>query len=373
MSTYSIQTAEERLLSETDSLGELMARFRRHAPRPLIGDQEWERILACARRLPVTLAAAPFGFELPLHDFRPQADLGISVVAGGHSGSFFGEGSSPRNADAAALPNIARMLDRMADKESRLQRIAGPKLMLSYDCEAALDHASAAPGLFLYPVENALAGGSSNFQRLGLVLDAIDTAAGRDADAAEREQVEEAYMALSPETCIGGIGTFPARGRSVRLTLAGFGTAHDIGAFLERAGCPEQYAAVEAIASFLAERDAFARLGIHLDMKASGIGPQLGLSFAQAREWALDGRHWTALIDGMRAQRLAVPDKLSALAQWSSGPEMLLGQSGGHMLIPCIHHVKYVLAGGQVAQVKAYVAWLVHFPAQTEEPRHGAD
>ena len=368
MSTYSIQTAEERLLSEAGSLGELMARFRHRAPRPLIGDREWEQILACARRLPVTLAAAPFGFELPLHDSRPQADLGISVVAGGHSGPFFGEGSSPRNADAAALPNIACMLDRMADKESRLRGIAGPKLMLSYDCGAALDHAAAAPGLFLYPVENALAGGGSNLRSLGLVLDAIDATAERDADDAERERIEQAYMALAPETCIGGIGTFPARGRSIRLTLAGFETARDIGAFLERAGRPEHYAAIEAIVSFFTEREAFARLGIHLDVEASGIGPQLGLSFAQAQEWAFDGRHWTALFDGMRAQNLAVPDKLSALAEWPSGPETLLGQSGGYMLIPCIHHVKYVLVGGRVAQVKAYVAWLVHFPAQAEKP-----
>ena len=373
MDSCIVKTTEERLLNEADSLGALMAPFRRRVSPRLIGDSEWETLLDCARGLPVTLASVPFGFELPLHDARPRADFFASVVAGGKSGPFFGEGRPPQDPDASA-PRLGRMLDEMARQESPLRRMVGPKLLLEYDAGTASGQTVPAPGLFLYPVETAFPGNDAEqrLQDLESVLDAIDDASRWQADAAEREQIMRTYMALPPEACIGGVGTFPSRGRGTRLTLRGFKAADDVAAFLERAGRTEQHAAIDSIVSFLEARKAFENIWVHFDMRASGIGPKLGLSFAQERECVPEGERWAALIDGMREQGLAVPEKLAELAQWSSGPEMLLGQSGGYMLIPYIHHVKYVLAESRVEQLKAYVVWLLYFPESSGEPSRAA-
>ncbi len=365
MDSCIVKTTEERLLNEADSLGGLMAPFRKRVSPRLIGDSEWETILDCARGLPVTLASVPFGFELPLHDVGPRADFFASVVAGGKSGPFFGEGR-PSQDPGASAPRLGRMLDEMARQESPLRRIVGPKLLLEYDAGTASGHAVPAPGLFLYPVETAFPGNGAERRLLDLVsvLDALDDASCWQADAAEREQIMRTYTALSPEACIGGIGAFPSRGRGIRLTLRGFKTADEVAVFLERAGRTEQHAAINSIISFLEARKAFTNIWVHFDMLASGIGPKLGLSFAQDRECTPEGARWTALIDSLREQGLAVPEKLAELAQWSSGPEMLLGRSGGYVLVPYIHHIKYVLAGSRIEQIKAYAVWLLYFPSE---------
>ena len=369
-----VKATEECLQNEAPSLGELMGQFKGRVSPALIGKQEWADILACARKLPVSLASVPFGFELPLHDPRPRADFGISVVAGGLSGPFFGEGRQTEEAETA-VPRLGRMLDAMAHEESSLRRIAGPKLMLEYDLDADSGQASSEPGLFLYPVKDAFIGDGADrrLQDLGIVLDALDAAAGWNRDATERRQVERTYTALGPDECIGGIGIFPSRGKGIRLTLGGFRTASEAVALLERAGRTEQCDAAEALVAFLAEREAFVNIGIHFDMDASGIGPKLGLSFSQEREWMSEGRHWEALIDAMREQGLAVPDKLSALGQWSTGMEMLYGRSGGYLFIPFLHHVKYVLTGGRLQQAKAYVFWLMCVPSPPGGSRTAAN
>ena len=101
-------------------------------------------------------------------------------------------------------------------------------------------------------------------------------------------------------------------------------------------------------------------MGIHFDVKAHGVGPRLGLSlFAREAEWLKDIRHWTALIDAMREQRLAVPEKLSALAGSSAGAESLFGKSGAFLLLRGIHHIKLSFAEDRVEQTKAYVFLLM--------------
>ena len=39
------------------------------------------RVLDCAAKLPITMAALPFGFELPLHESAPEADFGASLAS----------------------------------------------------------------------------------------------------------------------------------------------------------------------------------------------------------------------------------------------------------------------------------------------------
>ena len=192
------------------------------------------------------------------------------------------------------------------------------------------------------------------------MVDAIASAAGWEPDAAERRQAQRVYSAMRPETTVRAVGVFPSRARGLRLAVTGFTTTRDVTEFLERAGWPGSSAAVHATLSPLEERGAFAHMGVHFDLRAHGVGPRLGISlFARKAEWLKDVRHWTALIDGMREQRLAVAEKLSALAGSSSGAEALFGRSGPFVLLRGIHHIKLSLVEERVEQTKAYVFLLL--------------
>ena len=70
-----IALTQDRLAEEGGTMGDLLGHFRNRISSVLIGDLQWERILDCARQLPITIGTLPFGFELPLHERRPEADL----------------------------------------------------------------------------------------------------------------------------------------------------------------------------------------------------------------------------------------------------------------------------------------------------------
>lgn len=352
---------EERLLQEADSLGDFLSQFRSCVSPQLIGDRDWERILARSRELPVTLAAFPFGFEVPLHSPEPTADFGMSLLGGSKTAAFFQERGQAEGAETSAVA-VAGLLDATDPEESPLRRIAGRKMLLEYDVDSAPDNTCPDPGIFMYPDKTMLIGDGSSerFRNLGVVVDAIASAAGLDLKDADRRQIEQVYMALTPETSIWGIGAFPSRKKGIRLAAVGFKKASDVTSFLERAGWPRQQPAIDAVVPRLEERNAFAHMGVHIDVDEGGMGSKLGLSFyAQEGEWLKDIRHWTALIDGMREEGFAVPEKLSELINWSVGSESLSGQSGTFVRVRGIHHVKFVLVGDQIEQVKAYIFMLI--------------
>ena len=350
---------EERLLHEADSLAALLQRLRGRIPPAMIGDRAWEALVERARELPVTLAAFPFGFELPLHELRPDADLGVSVVGGSRTAAAFERAGRAKDAEPSTA-GIAWLLGELEREDSPLGRIAGRKMLLEYDIDPSGGGAQPAPGVFLYPEDRVLAGDGQRFADLGVVVDAVASATGRNPETAGRRQIERVYLATAPELSVRSVGAFPARESGIRLAITGFRKTRDVVAFLERAGWPGRRPAVASIASPLEERRAFAHMGVHLDVGAGGVGPTLGLSFyAREEQWLKDVRHWTALIDGIREARLAVPEKLSELAGSSSGATSLFGKSGPFLLVRGIHHIKLVLAGDRVEQVKAYVFLLM--------------
>ena len=358
MESYWIAT-EERLLPEAGSLGELLEKLRGRVSPVLIGDREWEQVVNRAADLPVTMAAFPFGFELPLHDPRPRADFGASVVGGSRSAAFFEERGRSGEADSSTA-RIAGLLRESTREASPLRRVAGRKMLLEYDIEPTQDGTCPEPGIFLYPEEWLLVGNGHRARDLGVVVDAIASAAGWEPDAAERRQAERVYSAMRPETTVRSVGVFPSRARGLRLAVTGFTGTREVTAFLERAHWPGSPAVVDSTLSPLEERGAFAYMGVHFDLQAHGVGPRLGISlFARKAEWLKDVGHWTALIDGMREQRLAVPEKLSALAGSSAGAEALFGKSGPFVLLRGIHHIKLSLVEDQVEQTKAYVFLLM--------------
>ena len=200
-----------------------------------------------------------------------------------------------------------------------------------------------------------------------MALDAMTAAVGWEPDAAERRQVERAYRALKPDTRIGGIGAFPSRGRAIGLTTLGFVTARDVTDFLERAGWPGKPAIVASILSRLDQHRALDRmhLGVHFAVGAGGVGPALELHiFSQNRMydhqgWFKDKQYWTPLMDGIRREGFAVPEKLSELATWSSGAKTLFGKSGPFVVLQRIHHFKFVLTEDRIHRVNGHVFLLM--------------
>ena len=349
---------EERLLLTAGSMGQLLTQLRPHISARLINGQGWERVVARAHETPATMGAFPFGFEIPLHDPEPRADFGVTLVGGSRTAALYQERCAATDNDPAAA--LVWLLDQTEREDSLLRRVVGSKMLLEYDIDPGADDARPRPGIFLYPVDDVLAGGAGRLRELGAVHDALVFAGGWDPDAAERQQLARVYATLTPDTIIKALGTFPERQRTLRIAVTGFKRAGDVTAFLQRNGWPGQPAAVGEVVSFFAERNAFAYLGLHFDVTAAGVGAALGLSFfAQEKEWLKDIEPWRAVIDGSGACGYALPEKLAELTSWSTGSATLFAKGGPIMLVRGIHHLKFVMAADQVEQVKAYIFFLL--------------
>ncbi len=368
MSVRNQWAATEQLLArEAKSLAGILDRLRDRVSPVLIGDRAWERLLERACELPSTIAAFPFGFEIPLHECRPGADLGISVVGGTGPAAFFEEKGRLEGADPSAA-GIARLLRETEPDDSPLRQVVGRKMMLEYDIESASGVACQYPGIFLRPAERPIVGdgASQRIRDIGCVLDAATSAAGWTPDAGERRQVERVYRAQTADTRIDSFGVFPSRERAHRLAVTGFRNSRNVVAFLERSGWQGQHAAVESVVARLEERAAFVNLGVHFDVYANGLGPALGLSFlAKNREpndpryWVDSPGQWALFLEGLHEAGLGEREKLSAVADWSSGAEALFCRSGTFVLLRGIHHIKLVMVGDRIKQVKGYVFVLI--------------
>ena len=145
-----VALTQDRLAEEGGTMGELLGHFRNRVSPVLIGDPQWERILERAGKLPITMGALPFGFELPLHANEPRADFGVSLASGTRTAAFFRERARADGTDETASV-ITRLFGRMETEDSPLREIVGRKLMLEYDIGSAGDGARALPGMFLRP------------------------------------------------------------------------------------------------------------------------------------------------------------------------------------------------------------------------------
>ena len=358
---------EERLAREAESFGEVLEGLRGHISAALIGESEWQQLLERARQLPANLAAYPFGFEFQMHERRPGADLGVSIVGETGPAAFFEQSAKAEDVDSYASA-ITRLLSEVKSIDSPLGRIVGSKMMLEFDVDAAPSGAHPDPGIFIRPAEVPIVGGQGRrgLEALGVVLDGLVSALGWRPDPAEIRQCERIYLALEPDAKVESLGAFPSRQRVLRLAVTGFTTAHALTAFLERAGWPGALSLAAESLSRFEERGAFVRLGANLDVLEEGCGPTLGLSvLAKQREpndpayWVDKPGQWSAFLDGLREDGLAVPEKLAALTDWTRGPALLFGTSGPFVLMRGIHHSKLVLSGDRLDKLKAYVFMLL--------------
>jgi len=352
---------QDRLAQEGDTMGELLGHFRNRISPVLIGDREWDRILECAGKLPITMGALPFGFELPLHSPGPEADFGASLASGTRSAAFFRERARTDKTDETARA-IMRLFKQMDTEGSPLREIVGRKLMLEYDIGSARHGERPVPGMFLRPGERPILGARGQVNDVGIVVDGLVSCVGWKLSDAERENVERAYLAQPEDTRMDSYGIFPSRSREIRLAIMGFKSRQEIRSYLEDTGWPGKISAVEGVISRFQERVNIVRTGANLDVREDGVGPTLGLTLIVKQRYNTDSRYCLAgltdcdpFLEALSHEGLVVREKLKALAGWVSKPTTLFGKSGRFVLLRGIHHIKLVISGNQLRKAKAYV------------------
>ena len=356
-----ITVTQDRLADEGGTMGDLLRHFRNRVSPVLIGDPEWERVLERAGKLPITMAALPFGFELPLHDPEPVADFGASLASGTPPAAFFeGKARTDKTDDAAQA--IVRLFKQMDADATPLREIVGRKLMLEYDIGSAGDGISSLPGMFLRPGERPIMGARGQADDVTTVVDALVSCVGWETNEAERTNVERAYLAQPEDTRMDSFGVFPSRPRSIRLAIMGFRSQEEICSYLNNVGWPGETSAVDAVMSRFKERAEIVRSGANIDVQEEGLGPTLGLTLIVKQRYTKDSRYWLdgltdwdPFLEALGHEDLVVREKLAALAAWVSKPTTLFGKSGRFVLLRGIHHIKLVISEDQLRGAKAYV------------------
>ena len=360
-SDEALTLTQDRLAEEGGALSELLAHFRNRISPILIGNPEWDRILECAGKLPITMGALPFGFELPLHERSPEADFGVSLASGTRTAAFFRERALADKTDDTARA-ITRLFGQIDAENSPLREIVGRKLMLEYDIGSARDAERSLPGMFLRPGERPIIGARGQVNDVGVVVDALVSCVGWKMNDAERENLERVYLAQPADTRMDSYGLFPSRSRAIRLAIMGFKSRREIGSYLENTGWPGRISAVDSVISRFNERMHIVRTGANLDVREEGVGPTLGLTFIVKQRYTKDSRYWLdgltdwdPFLKALLHEDFVVPEKIEALADWVSKPTMLFAKSGRFVLLRGIHHIKLVISGNQLRKAKAYV------------------
>ena len=142
-----VMLTQDMLSEEGSTMGDLLGNFRKGVSRDLIGELEWERMLECAERLPITMGALPFGFELPLQSGRPEADFGVSLASGTRAAAFFERRARSDKGDETARA-VTKLFRQMDEEGSSLREIVGRKVMLEFDIGSAKEGDRSFPGCF---------------------------------------------------------------------------------------------------------------------------------------------------------------------------------------------------------------------------------
>ncbi|MDE0416568.1 MAG: hypothetical protein OXI95_06495 [bacterium] len=356
-----IALTQDLLAQEGGTMGDLLGHFRNRVSPTLIDDAEWERVLACARTLPITMGALPFGFELPLHVPAPQADLGVSMASGTRSAEFFRERARVDRTDET-LGTLMRLFSHMEGDVSPLRDIVGRKVMLEYDIGSAEGGTPSRPAVFLRPGERPIVGAGDQVNDVLLVGDTLVSSHGWTMGAGQRKALSQTYLAQPEDTRMDSFGMFPSRSRAIRLAIMGFGSRRQIETFLARADWPGEAAAVDAVMARFMERVNIVRTGVNIDVTEEGLGPALGLTPIVRQRYTKDSRYWldgltdwAPFLDALSHEDIVVPGKLEALAGWVTKPEPLFARSGRYVLLRGIHHIKLVMSANRLCKAKAYV------------------
>lgn len=353
-----VALTEQALAREDGSMGGLLRHFRHWISPTLVGESEWERVLECADELPATMGALPFGFELPLHTDRPEADFGVSLASGTRPAAYFRERAGQDETAAA----VTRLFGQIDAENSPLRKIVGRQLMLEYDIGSAREGETPLPGIFLIPRERPIIGGRNRADDARLVTRALVDCIGWEASEAEGGNVASAYRKLPEDARMESFGVFPSRPRAIRLAIAGFKSRQALCSWLEDTAWPGRVSTVESAVARLGKRVNIVGINANVDALEKGLGATLGLTLTvrerrgDESEYWLDGRtDWNPFLEALRHERLVDPEKLAALAGWMAKPMPLLAKSGQYVLLRGIHHLKLAVGGNRLRQAKAYV------------------
>ncbi|MCY4326643.1 MAG: hypothetical protein OXC53_03525 [Rhodobacteraceae bacterium] len=364
---------ETDLLSQAGSLGDLYELIRPQISPTLIDGEGWEKLVDRARELPVTMAAFPFGFEVPLHDSRPIVDFGVSLVSGTRTASMFKQRAESEVSDPA-LKGLVQLIEEKGRKDSPLHHITGPKLLLEFDIASAVADSRPNPGIFLYPEDLVLSGGNGPGEdshkrkliKLRAVLEALDKAAARKSIRSQHDRVENIFGELPEGTRILAAGAFPSRDSSTRIAIQGFRDTSSIETLVRKCGWQGNLTDAHSFLNRLIESREINRVSLHLDVQDDGVGKKLGFGiFCQPDDtmkairgggyWLDRPKYWAATLKGFGELELAQAKKLEALSGWSSGPCLLYGSKNSFLLLRGIHHLKMAVDNGRISQIKAYV------------------
>ena len=333
-------------------------------PPALLGDGGWERLLDRARRLPLSVSDAPFGFEFRLGEPDPDADLFVVVLPGSdlsrhyiREGARAERGSPPAaKAAVAAAALAAGLREQGADPDSYLARVVAG-VVLEYDLAGLAPGRPPppSPGIFLSPRRDAPGSrrGFSEHRNPATLLPALAAIVGWNGHEELRGAVERIYAALPERGYVFHAGALPARSpRAFRILLKGVAKA-EVPALLERVEWPGP---TDEAADVLASMDALVDyVAVSLDVTARGPGPRLGLELYRTPKWfAVDRSGWPPFIARLEEKGWCLPAKAEGLRRWP-GAERLFGDGEVHLVRRGINHVKLVVERGARTEAKAYV------------------
>ena len=356
-----ITLTQNCLAEEGRTMGDLLGHFRDRVSPILIGDPQWEHVLECARELPITMAAFPFGFELPIHAPNPTADFGASLASGTRSAEFFQERALSDGTDEVASV-ITRLFKQMDVENSPLREIVGRKLMLEFDIGSAKQAGFSLPGMFLRPNERPIIGDQNQVNDVGTVANALASSLGWEINVPQLDNVKRVYLKQPEDTRLDSFGVFPSRSRAIRLAIMGFKTRQQVCSYLENTGWPGQISAVDSLIARFKERVNIARVGLNVDAREDGLSPTLGLTLIVKQRYTKDSRYWLdgltdwdPFLKALGYEEIVIQEKLAELAHWVTKPTVLYAKSGRFILLRGIHHIKLVIAENELQNVKAYV------------------
>ena len=346
-----IVRVQDRLAREGGSMDELLGHFRNRISPVLIGDREWESILQCAARLPITVGAFPSVLNFRCMNAVPGGPGRLSDrrIRSRERSSSNGRRPTGRTAPRA---HLCGCFERMDSEFSPLRDIVGRKVMLEYDIGRVPSHQprdcscgpanarSSVPavsrpmsllwltGWFPVSAGNDRAGTRKHRTR-------VPDAAGRHANGLLRDISVALPCAQAGHH---GVQVAPRHTRvSSAYRLAG--------------RCP----AVESVIERFRERANIVRTGASIDVLEDGVGPTLGLTLIVKQRYTKDSRYWLdgltdwdPFLDALRLEDIVVQEKLSALGNWVAKPSLLFGKSGRYVMLRGIHHIKLVMSGDQL-------------------------
>lgn len=231
---------EERLLSEAESLGELLGDLKGFVSPALLDEPAWLSVLAAAEQWPVTCGALPFVFEFHLRDARPGTDLSITLTPRGETADWI-----RRKAEAGTAPTIICRLARLLDEMGTTLHGEIDRAMLEIDIVTSGGRASREPGVFLYFRFRDPDRPDVRWREVDAVLAALNAAVGRPDDQNEFRLAERVFRAVPPGVRPISLGALPGRDRGFRLTVSGFTEGAAAAAFLRRVGWNGRYDALD--------------------------------------------------------------------------------------------------------------------------------